>query len=144
MWIFQRSSALRSSVSRGPASSNKRRHSGSSVSLLASTQPADPAPTTILSNSCGSHPELDEQVDVEKREVVSFRLLESRSSVLFIFLKAKTTFIRISCMIVLSVKVRAVFHVVVVIFLKEPSHQIKLGSKCYGWISHNEYKDRRW
>ncbi len=91
------------------------------MSLLASTQPADPAPTTILSNSCGSQPELDEQADVEKRDVGSFRLLESRSSVLFIFLKAKTTLIRIFCMIVLSVKVRAVFKVVVVIFLNYTS-----------------------
>jgi hypothetical protein len=62
------------------------------VSLLASTQPADPAPTTILSNSCGSQPELDEQADVEKLDVVSFRLLESRSRVLFIFSKNKDDF----------------------------------------------------
>ncbi len=28
--------------------------------------------------------------------------------------------------------------------LKVPSHQIRLGLKCYGWIGLDEYKDREW
>jgi hypothetical protein len=28
--------------------------------------------------------------------------------------------------------------------LKVPSHQIRLGLKCNGWIGLGEYKDRRW
>jgi hypothetical protein len=28
--------------------------------------------------------------------------------------------------------------------LKVPSHQIRLGLKCYGWIGLGEYKDLKW
>ncbi len=92
------------------------------------------------------------RVPVQTQRRVSgsvFRSSVSSSSFLFSGLNLYLRFIALEPDLLKS-NIRTYLHTVIkksfkfFSILKVPSHQIRLGLKCYGWIDLGEYKDLKW